>query len=133
MKITEVPQDLKYYKNSHVCDVTYALNENGHYTTVMSCGWEAKNDALDVAWDEIDTQCKEVLERLKAGKTSPLEYHATKNLMNISLLSSYSGFSKRTIRKHFNPKVFMTLDEKTLKIYADILRITVEELKSIPK
>lgn len=132
MKVEEVPQDLKYYKDSHVCDVTYALDDACHYTTVMSSGWEVKNDALDVAWSEIDEQCKEVAERVRAGKTSPLEYHATKNLMNVGLLSSYSGFSKRTIRKHFDPRVFAALDDKTLTIYADVLRITIEELKKIP-
>lgn len=133
MKVNEVPQDLKYYKGSDVRDVTYALDETGHYTTVMSKGWEAKNDALDAAWDEIDNQCKEVLQRVRSGETSPLEYHATKNLMSVSLLSSYSGFSKRTIRKHFEPKRFAELDEKTLSVYADVLRISVEQLKSIPE
>lgn len=132
MKVDEVPQDLKYYKDSHVCDVTYAIDDNGKYTAVMSKGWEAKNDALDVAWDEIDEQCKEVLDRVKSGKTSPLEYHATKNLMSIGLLSSYSGFSKRTIHKHFDPDVFATLDDKTLSVYADVLRISIEKLKSVP-
>lgn len=132
MKVNEVPQDMKYYKDSHVRDVTYALDDTGHYTTVMSCGWEAKNDALDIAWDEIENQCNEVLERVKTGQTSLLEYYATKNLMSIDLLSSYSGFSKRTIRKHFNPKTFAALDDKTLSIYAEVLRITVEELKKLP-
>lgn len=132
MKVEEVPQDLKYYKDSHVRDVTYALDDAGHYTTVMSSGWEAKNDALDVAWNEIDEQCKEVAERVRAGKTSPLEYHTIKNLMSIGLLSSYTGFSKRTIRKHFDPHVFADLDDRTLVIYADALRITVEEIKRIP-
>lgn len=132
MKVEEVPQDLKYYRDSHVRDVTYALDGAGRYTTVMSSGWEAKNDALDVAWDEIDEQCEEVLGRVRAGKTSPLEYHATKNLMSIGLLSSYSGFSKRTIRKHLDPHVFAALDDETLAVYADVLRITTEELKRIP-
>ncbi|MGN0225958.1 MAG: hypothetical protein ACI4A7_07795 [Prevotella sp.] len=132
MKVDEVPQDLKYYEGSDVRDVAYAIDETGHYTTVMSNGWEAKNDALEAAWDEIDNQCEEVLQRVRSGETSPLEYHAIRNLMSVSLLSVYSGFSKRTIRKHFDPKKFAELDDKTLSIYADVLRITVEQLKSIP-
>jgi hypothetical protein len=73
-----------------------------------------------------------VLDRIKRGETSPLEYHATKNLMDIDLLSSYSGFSKRTIRKHYNPEIFSKLDDDILSVYADVLRISVEELKTIP-
>ena len=70
---------------------------------------------------------------MKAGESSPLEYYAAKNLMDVDLLSDYSGFSKRTIRKHFLPDNFAKLDEKTLEIYADVLRITVAELTTIPE
>ena len=132
MKVSDVPQDLNYYKDTVVRDLNYAVDEQGRYQAVVSDGWEAKDDALDVAWDDVREQCDEVLERIKKGETSPLEYYATKNLMPINLLSSYTGFSKRTIRKHFNPANFIKLDNDTLSIYADVLRITVEELKTIP-
>ena len=132
MKVSDVPQDLNYYKDTVVRDLNYAVDEQGRYQAVVSDGWEPKDDALDLAWDDIREQCDEVLERIKKGETSPLEYHATKNLMPINLLSSYTGFSKRTIRKHFNPANFIKLDNDTLSIYADVLRITVEELKTIP-
>ena len=132
MKVSDVPQDLNYYKDTVVRDLNYAVDEQGRYQAVVSDGWEAKDDALDVAWDDVREQCDEVLERIKKGETSPLEYHATKNLMPINLLSSYTGFSKRTIRKHFNPANFIKLDNDTLSIYADVLRITVGELKTIP-
>ena len=53
--------------------------------------------------------------------------------MPIDLLSDYSGYSKRTIRKSISdPKVFAKLEEQTLGVYAEVLRISVEELKSIP-
>ena len=132
MKVSDVPQDLNYYKDTVVRDLNYAVDEQGRYQAVVSDGWETKDDALDVAWDDIREKCDEVLERIKKGETSPLEYHATKNLMPINLLSSYTGFSKRTIRKHFNPANFIKLDNDTLSIYADVLRITIEELKTIP-
>ena len=132
MKVSDVPQNLNYYKDTVVRDLNYAVDEQGRYQAVVSDGWETKDDALDVAWDDIREKCDEVLERIKKGETSPLEYHATKNLMPINLLSSYIGFSKRAIRKHFNPANFIKLDNDTLSIYADVLRITVEELKTIP-
>ena len=132
MKENEVPQDLKYYKNSHVRDLTYAIDENGVYKAVISDGWEAKNDALEVAWESVHEQCSRILDKIRNGETSTLEYYATKNLMTIELLSSYTGFSKKTIRSHYNPAVFAKLDEKTLGVYADTLRITIEELKRTP-
>lgn len=133
MKVIEVPQDLKYYKGTKVMDINYAIDEKGCYKAVMSSGWEVKNDALDFALDDIKDQCKNILESVKRDEASPLEYYAAKNLMSIKLLSSYTGFSKRIIRKHFKPSVFRKLDKETLSIYADTLRISVEELKHIPE
>jgi hypothetical protein len=132
MKVSDVPQDLKYYKNTNIRDINYAVNENGQYQAVFSDGWDVKTDALDAAWDEVNEKCEEVLKRIKLGETSALEYYATKNLMSIDLLASYTGFSTHTVRKHFNPKTFSSLDDKTLGIYADVLRITIDEIKSIP-
>ena len=65
MKIEDVPQDLKYYKGTNVRDVNYAVDENGQYKAVLSDGWDAKTDALDVAWEEVEEQCQEVLDRIK--------------------------------------------------------------------
>lgn len=133
MKVEEVPQDLKYTANAVVRDVVYAVGNDGKYTTVISDGWSVKNDALDLALDEINEASNEILQRVLAGETSLLEYYAAKNLMEVDLLSDYTGISKRNIRKHFDPKVFAQLDEKTLEKYADALRITVEQLTKIPE
>jgi hypothetical protein len=132
MKIESVPQDLRYYKDTVVRDLVYAVDNQGHYQHVTSDGWEPKNDALEVQMEETLDKCREILERVKRGDASPLEYHASRNLMPIELLAEYTGISKRKIQKHFDPKTFSELDGKTLEKYADALRITVEELKSIP-
>ena len=83
--------------------------------------------------DGIDEECQEILQRVRAGETSPLEYHAARNVMPLELLARYTGFSKRKVRKHLDPKNFNKLDDETLAAYADALRITVDELKSIPE
>lgn len=132
MKIEDVPQDLKYYKGSVIRDVNYAVDDEGHYKAVLSDGWSPKTEALELALDEVNEQCQEILERIREGESSPLEYHAVKNLMTVDLLSDYTGFSKRVIRKHFNPKNFAKLNDETLKTYADVLRISVSELKCVP-
>ena len=133
MKIEDVPQDMKYYRGSVIRDVDYAVDADGKYQRVMSAGWTPKNEALEVTLSAIDEECAEILERVHRGESSPLEYHATKNLMSVELLSDYTGISKRNIRKHFIPKFFNSLDEETINIYADALRITVDELRNIPE
>ncbi|MBP5692497.1 MAG: hypothetical protein J6W86_02140 [Bacteroidales bacterium] len=133
MKVKEVPQDLKYYKGSVVRDLNYAVDENGQYKAVVSDGWTPKNDALDMALDEIKMQCCQIAEKVRKGESSPLEYHAAKNMLSVRLLAEYTGIPKRKIRRHFKPENFAALDEKTLAVYADALRITVEELKNIPE
>lgn len=133
MKLSDVPQDLKYFRGTPVRDLAYAVDDEGHYQSVVSDGWSPKNEALEVTLDEVQLQCEEILERIRQGKTSPLEYHAARQLMPIDLLSDYSGISKRNIRKHFEPKNFAKLDDETLATYADVLRITVEELKTVPE
>jgi len=131
MKKEDVHQDLLYFKDHVIRDCTYAVDEDGRYTPVVSDGWSLKNDAVKAYWDEIHEQCEEVRRRVLAKEVSPLAYYMKKSLQDIGLLSSFSGIPKRRIRKHLKYDEFMTLDEKTLQKYADAMRITVEELKRI--
>lgn len=132
MKVKEVPQDLKYLKGAIVRHIDYAVDEDGKYQGVVSDGWTPKNEALEVTLDAVNDECEKILQRIRNKKTSPLEYHLVKNLMDVKLLSKYTGISKRTIRKHFTPDAFSELDDEILSKYASALRITVEQLKSIP-
>ena len=133
MKVKDVPQDLKYMGGTVIRDLDYAVDEDGKFQAVRSDGWSPQNDALEITMDGIDEECQEILERVRAGETSPLEYHAARNVMPLELLARYTGFSKRKVRKHLDPKNFNKLDDETLAAYADALRITVDELKSIPE
>ena len=131
MKTEDVPQDLLYFKDNIVRDVMYAVDENGHYTTVISDGWSVKNEALGVVWDDIREECEKIRVRVLSKEVSPLAYHLKKSLLDVGLLSAYSGVPKRKIRKHLKYDEFMKLDENTMRIYADAMRITVEELKQL--
>ena len=129
MKKEDVPQDLLYFKDNVIRDVMYAVDENGHYTPVISDGWSVKNDALGVVWDDIREQCEAIRQQVLAKEVSPLAYHIKKSLQDIGMLSAYAEIPKRKIRKHLRYEAFMKLDENTLQKYADAMRITVEELK----
>jgi hypothetical protein len=54
--------------------------------------------------------------------------------MTVELLAHYADIPKRKVRKHMSdPEAFASLDEKTLSAYAEALRMTVEELKTMPE
>ena len=131
MKVEEVPQDLKFFKNTVIRDITYAIDDTGNYTPVISEGWEVKNDALDITWEVIDEKCKKIREKVLAGELSPLAYHLEKHIMNIGLLAKYMGLAKRTVKKHLKPEEFKELDNSVLQQYAEVLRISIEELKKV--
>lgn len=131
MKVNEVPQDLKYGEGLVVRDVNYAIDENGRYTSVVSDGWEVKNDILDSVWEEILEECEPIRRQVLARQISPLAYHMKKNLQDISMLSAYSGISKRKIKKHLKYDEFFKLDSDILEKYAEALRITADELKEV--
>ena len=131
MKANEVPQDLKYFKDNVIRDLNYALDEKGHYTSIISDGWNVKNDALGVIWEDILEECEPIRQQVMAKKISPIAYHMKRNLLNISLLSTYSGIPKRKIKKNLRYDEFMKLDEATLQKYADALRLSIDEIKQI--
>ena len=134
MKVEDCPQDLKFTEGTPVRHPIYAVDSEGKYQMVNSVGWEAKNEAIQFELDVIQEECDEILERVKKGETTLLEYYAVKNLMTVELLAHYSGIPKRKVRKHMSdPEAFASLDDKTLGAYAEALRMTVEELKTIPE
>ncbi|MDR2138953.1 MAG: hypothetical protein LBP50_05345 [Tannerella sp.] len=131
MKIEDVPQDDKYLGRTTLRDVCYALDENGEYRQVISVGWEVKNEALSLAWESISEEAEAVRHEVLAGKKSPLAYHMEKHLFDTGLLASYAGFSGKTVRKHLHPDVFARLDDRVLGRYAEVLNISIEELKQV--
>jgi hypothetical protein len=131
MKIEEVPQDSRFLDDTEIRDIYYATDENGNYCQVASVGWEPKNDALSLTWDAISEDAESIREEVLAGKKSPLAYHMEIHLFDVGILSSYSGISKKTIKKHLQPEAFNLLEESVLEKYASVLNITVEELKKV--
>ena len=131
MKVKEVPQDLKFFANSVVRDASYAIDDEGNYTMVQSDGWQVKHDAMDMALDILNEKCEPIRKQVLAGELSPLAYHLEKNIMEVGLFSKYTGVSKRMIKKHLKPENFKELDDTILLQYAEALRITVEELKTV--
>ena len=93
--------------------------------------WEKNEAATRIIMTNHIQELESVRNQVLAGQLSPLDYHMQINLFDIKLLSSYTGISKRHIKKHLKPENFNKLDEEILKKYASAFGISVEELKNV--
>lgn len=130
MKKDSVPQDIGNLSKSNIKELVYATDENGNYSTSLSSGWEPKTIALSNSIDEINERIALAKEKVKNSEASPIYYFMEFNKMDLDILSSYIGFWKWRVKRHFNPTIFSKLNEKIMQKYADVFNITVEELKN---
>ncbi len=130
MKKEDVPQDLSSL-GKITTEICYATDESGKYTTQQSRGWDVKTGALDVTWENVEKRMKAAKEKMEKGEVSPLLYFMEKNVMDMGILSDYTGFWKWRIRRHLKPGVFSKLSDTALQKYAEVFNITVEELKTM--
>nr|WP_252737064.1 hypothetical protein [Zobellia galactanivorans] len=117
--------------SAHTKELTYAVDENGEYTTALSSGWDPKTIALNNAIKEIEERVAKAKERVQNNETSPIEYYMELHKMDLPILSSYVGLWQWRVKRHFKPKIFKKLSQKTLQKYADVFEISIEELKHI--
>ncbi|MGE8340504.1 MAG: hypothetical protein ACN6OI_05680 [Flavobacterium sp.] len=130
MEKENVPQDQSNLTKNNVKELLYATDENGNYTTTLSTGWEPKTIALSNSIDEINERIADAKQQVLNGEVSPIVYFMEFNKMDLNILSSYVGFWKWRVKRHFKPSVFATLSDKILQKYADTFGISIEELKN---
>jgi hypothetical protein len=132
MKINEVPQDdAGFLKEGKVRDVCYATDEEGKYTQILSLGWDPKNEAMRQAWDQVNAKAEKIRQKVIIGKLSPLAFHMERCMMNVTLLSQYTGFSRFKIWKDRRPKAFKKLSADEMAAYAEALNMDVEALNLV--
>ncbi|MEO6490535.1 MAG: hypothetical protein ABIO04_11390 [Ferruginibacter sp.] len=130
MKKEDIPQD-DGALNKLTKEVVYAVDSSGNYTSELSTGWEVKTIALDVAWKDIEDRIIQAKQKVLHNEASPILYFIELRLMDIGILSAYTGFWKWTIKQHLKPAVFKELSEKKLLKYAEVFNISVEDLKTM--
>lgn len=131
MKIDDVPQDRGMITDDRR-EVCYAVDDDGRYVMTGSAGWEPKNIANRQAWQLIDIAATRALERVQAGKASPLAYHMANHQMSVGLLAKYAGTNRLKVWLHLRPGPFARMAPAQLKRYADAFGMAVGELKSVP-
>ena len=130
MKKEEIPQD-DGALNKLTKEVVYAVDNTGKYITELSTGWEIKTTALDVAWKDIEERVESARQKVIRREASPLLYFMELRLMDIAIVSDYTGLWKWTIKRHLKPAVFEKLSGKTLEKYANAFNITVADFKTM--
>ena len=130
MKKEEIPQD-NGALNKLTKELVYAVDSSGNYTTALSSGWEVKAKALDVAWEDIEKRIEASRQKVLNNEASPILYFIELRLMDIGIVSAYTGFWKWSIKRHLKPSVFRKLPESKLQKYAEAFNVSVDELKTM--
>ena len=123
MNVKDVPQDERYFINTNIRDICYAVDEAGKYRQVASVGWEAKNEALALTWEHINEEAEAIKKEVLAQKRSPLAYYMHLRLCSVGLLAGYTGISRRIIKKHLHPDAFKNAGHDYWAKYAQALNI----------
>lgn len=133
MKANELPQDKSNLSSVNMNDLCYVVDENGNYTTKQSSGWSPKTLVLDKSLELIEERVQNIRQKVIDKELSPIVYYMELNRMDLSVLAAYFGKWKWIVKRHFKPSNFDKLSSKSLKKYANIFNIGIDELKDITK
>jgi len=132
MKAQEVPQDdSRIYRGEK--RAVYATSKDGEYGVVASSGWDAEEEATQQAVAELERLSDEAYKACEEGKASPLEFHMYSKRLDLLSLSQATGLFQWRIKRHFKSAVFTKLSDKMLDRYADVMGISIEEIKQLPQ
>lgn len=131
MDVNEVPQEgnrtMGGYRRA-----MYARDQDGRIVIVPSLGGEVDETVTLQALERIREMTEEARARVQAGISSPLEYWMYAQRLDLPQLSQVTGFWQWRIRRHFKPQRFAKLSHAILQRYADVMGITVEQLRTLP-
>lgn len=131
MKKQEVPQHPGLFgERKAVC---YALDEEGGYVLASTAGWNPVNLANRQAWEELARELAAIHGEVRARRLSPLAYHMARRQMDAALLARYTGLFRWRVRRHLRPEIFARLERELLARYAEVLQLSVEELRRLPE
>jgi len=121
-------------------ELIYTYNRELHYSFEPGKGYTRKVDyhypgnqvIIKQSWDEAESRLKDISSKIRKGQLSPIAFYMEKNLMELPMLSDYTGFMQWRIKRHLKPKVFSKLKPGILLNYASVFNIGVNELMNPP-
>ena len=130
MKKEEIPQDLGAL-GKITGEICYAVDESGKYTAALSNGWEVKSSALDVAWKDVEQRIEAARQKVMDKEASPLLFFMELRVMDIPIVSAYTGFWKWRVKKHLKYHAFQKLSDSKLARYAELFEVSLPQLKTM--
>jgi hypothetical protein len=131
MDVGDVPQEGNCTMGGHR-RAMYARDKDGRIIIVPSRGGEVDETVTLQALDLIREMTEAAKARVLAGESSPLEYWMYAQRLDLPQLSQVTGIWKWRIRRHFKPERFAKLSADILQRYADVMGITVGQLRKLP-
>jgi len=109
----------------------YKHNDNGQYVLETNAPWAEKvSCALIIAGNRANLE--EIRKAVLAGQKSPLCYYMEMRQMDPGILAKAAGIAVFRVKRHFRPEIFAKLKPSVLNRYTNALRVTLEELKTVP-
>jgi hypothetical protein len=131
MDVDAVPQEGNRTMGGHR-RAMYARDKDGCIVIVASRGGEVDETVTLQALELIHDMTEAARARVQAGESSPLEYWMYAQRLDLPMLSQVSGFWQWRIRRHLRPEIFAKLSPEILQRYAEVMGVTVEQLKRLP-
>ncbi|MFO7570618.1 MAG: hypothetical protein R6W75_12550 [Smithellaceae bacterium] len=109
----------------------YKRNDNGQYILETDAPWAEKvSCALIIAGNR--AKLEEIRKAVLAGQKSPLCYYMEMRQMDPGMLAKAAGIVVFRVKRHLRPEIFSKLKPSVLNRYTKALRVTQEELKTVP-
>jgi hypothetical protein len=131
MDVDDVPQEGNRTMGGHR-RVMYARGKDGRIVIVPSRGGEVDEAVTLQALDRFCELAEAARARVASGQSAPLEYWMYAKRLDLPQLAQITGFWQWRIRRHCQPRHFAGLADYILQCYADVMNISVEQLRKLP-
>jgi len=109
----------------------YTQNDNGKFVLDTNHCW-SEEVCVAMIVSEVRANIEKARKEVLAGLKSPLCYHMEVRQMNLKFLAKAAGIAVFRVRRHLRPEIFAKLKPSVLNRYTKALRVTMEELKTVP-
>ncbi len=127
MRTDEVPQEGSTIL-AGARKAMYALDPDGRYQVVPSNGWQVEETVTAMAVAAYAEAAADALQRVRAGRASPIEYLMYRHRLDHPTLAQETGLWQWQVKRHCRPGPFARLGERTLRRYAEVFGMGVDEL-----
>jgi hypothetical protein len=112
-------------------ELLYSDYADGKFERSVGYHGEADRIPLQQGWDMVNERIEDARRKVIAGEASPICYYMEKMMVTPLDLSMHAGIMFWRVKRHLKPKVFNRLSEKTLKKYAEVFNVTIDQLKKV--